>query len=311
MGHHIYTLTEDQLYNYFHYVYAANVSYCLSTALIKVSILIQYLRLFSLSCHYAARRACITLLVIISCWGTAFFFISLLGCTPIAKNWDMSIPGGQCVMFGSKNPKVLFGAFVSHASSNMFFDLLVWILPIPFFKTLSLHGKQKKGVIALISVGIVVTILSAVRLFCLTINRAGTYPVFDPSWYAPPIFIFSSLEVETAILCASIPIFWPIFKGLSRNKIFVTHEVEVRTERRNTHIEERELGYPSSSEGSSSTTELARHESEEQRYYKDSYVAAWVLPGFEGPGDGKRGHTATAERAEKPFDYLNFELDKR
>lgn len=214
-------------------------------------------------------------------------------------------------MFGSKNPKVLFGAFVSHASSNMFFDLLVWILPIPFFKTLSLHGKQKKGVIALISVGIVVTILSAVRLFCLTINRAGTYPVFDPSWYAPPIFIFSSLEVETAILCASIPIFWPIFKGLSRNKIFVTHEVEVRTERRNTHIEERELGYPSSSEGSSSTTELARHESEEQRYYKDSYVAAWVLPGFEGPGDGKRGHTATAERAEKPFDYLNFELDKR
>jgi hypothetical protein len=58
-------------------------------------------------------------------------------------------------MFGSKNPKVLFGAFVSQASSNMFFDLLVWILPIPFFKTLSLHGKQKKGVIALISVGTV------------------------------------------------------------------------------------------------------------------------------------------------------------
>ena len=58
-------------------------------------------------------------------------------------------------MFGSKNPKVLFGAFVSHASSNMLLDLLVWILPIPFFKTLSLHGRQKKGVIALISVGIV------------------------------------------------------------------------------------------------------------------------------------------------------------
>jgi len=58
-------------------------------------------------------------------------------------------------MFGSKNPKVLFSAFVSHASSNMFFDLLVWVLPIPFFKTLSLHGRQKKGVIALISLGAV------------------------------------------------------------------------------------------------------------------------------------------------------------
>ena len=91
----------------------------------------------------------------------------------------------------------------------------------------------------------------------------------------------------------------------------MTHEVEVRTERRNMNIEERELGYHSSGEGSSSTTELARQESEEERYYKDGYVAAWVLPGFEGPGDGKHGHTATVERAEQPFDYLNFELDKR
>jgi hypothetical protein len=156
-----------------------------------------------------------------------------------------------------------------------------------------------------------VTIFSAVRLSCLTISRAGTYPVFDPSWYAPAIFIFSSLEIETAILCASIPIFWPIFKSLSLNKIFVTHEVEVRTERRSTNIEERELGCCSSGEGSSSTTELARQESKEQRYYKDAYVAAWVLPGFEGPGDGKHGHTATVERAEKPFDYLNFELGKQ
>jgi hypothetical protein len=156
-----------------------------------------------------------------------------------------------------------------------------------------------------------VTIFSAIRLFCLTISRAGTYPVFDPSWYAPPIFISSSLEIETAILCASIPIFWPIFKGLRLNKIFVTHEVEVRTEWRNTNIEERELDCRSSNEGSSSTTELARQESEEERYYKDDYVAAWVLPGFEAPGDGKRGHTATVERAEKPLDYLNFELDKR
>src|SRR6266567_1599118 len=43
-----------------------------------------------------------------------------------------------------------------------------------------------------------VTIFSAVRLFCLATSRAGTYPVFDPSWYAPPIFIFSSLEIEMA-----------------------------------------------------------------------------------------------------------------
>jgi len=85
----------------------------------------------------------------------------------------------------------------------------------------------------------------------------------------------------------------------------------VRTERRSTNIEERELGCRSSSEGCSSTTELARQESSEQRYYKDSYVAAWVLPDFEAAGDGKHGHTATVERAEKPFDYLNFELTKR
>ena len=85
----------------------------------------------------------------------------------------------------------------------------------------------------------------------------------------------------------------------------------MRTERRNADIEERELGCRGSSEGGSSTTELARQESKEQRHYKDEYVAAWVLPDFEAAGNGKRGHTATVERAEMPFDYLNFELNKR
>ncbi|OCL07747.1 hypothetical protein AOQ84DRAFT_389317 [Glonium stellatum] len=155
MGHHIYTLNQDKLYDYFHYVYAANVTYCLSTVFIKISILIQYLRIFNQSYHYVARRTCIILLVVISCWGIAFFLISLLGCIPIAKNWDLSITSGHCVMFGSKDPTMLFGAFVSHAASNMFFDILVWILPIPFFKTLKLREKQKKGVVALITLGAV------------------------------------------------------------------------------------------------------------------------------------------------------------
>jgi hypothetical protein len=55
-------------------------------------------------------------------------------------------------------------------------------------------------------------------------------PVFDPSYATPSIYIFSVLEINIAILCASIPIFWPLVTSLATNKILVVNEIEIRTD---------------------------------------------------------------------------------
>lgn len=67
-------------------------------------------------------------------------------------------------------------------------------------------------------------------MIALCINRAGTVPIIDMSYHTPVVYIFSVLEVNIAILCASIPIFWPIISTFATNKILVVNEIVVRVE---------------------------------------------------------------------------------
>jgi hypothetical protein len=67
-------------------------------------------------------------------------------------------------------------------------------------------------------------------MITLCINRAGTVPILDMTYYTPVVYIFSVLEVNIAILCASIPIFWPIISSFATNKILVVNEIVVHVE---------------------------------------------------------------------------------
>jgi hypothetical protein len=67
-------------------------------------------------------------------------------------------------------------------------------------------------------------------MITLCINRAGTVPILDMSYHTPVVYIFSVLEINIAILCASIPIFWPIISSFAANKILVVNEIVVHVE---------------------------------------------------------------------------------
>jgi hypothetical protein len=68
------------------------------------------------------------------------------------------------------------------------------------------------------------------RMISLVVNRAGSVPVVDMSYHTPTVYIFSILEVNIAILCASIPIFWPMIASFTSNKILVVNEISVLVE---------------------------------------------------------------------------------
>ncbi|KAF2463101.1 uncharacterized protein BDR25DRAFT_298639 [Lindgomyces ingoldianus] len=230
MGKHIWTLDNGHLEEYFKWVWSSNVTYTSSTTFIKLAILFQYLRLFDMQ-STIARRLSKCMIVFISCWGITFFCLALFSCIPIKKNWDFRIPG-KCVAWGSKDGDVLFASFAAHSASNMLLDILCLILPVPFLKSLRMKGRTRMGLWGLFTMGSIVAILSVARMFVLSISRAGTVPVFDPTFAAPAVFVFSVLEVNIAILCASIPTFWPFVTSLAANKILVVNEIEVRTDRR-------------------------------------------------------------------------------
>jgi hypothetical protein len=63
-------------------------------------------------------------------------------------------------------------------------------------------------------------------------------PYPDPTWFTPIYVVLSCIEVQLAIICASIPIFWPIIEQ-SLKAIFVSYDVEIFEQ----HIEVGEYSY--------------------------------------------------------------------
>lgn len=147
--------------NAIQHIYITNIAYCASATFIKLAILFQYLRLFAeaantttSSQYRLARRITISLIVISSMWGIAFFLIAVFPCTPIAKDWNTQLEG-TCFGWGSKVPDEFFAMFVGHSASNMVLDLLVLLTPVPFLSMLRIAGKSKAGLITLFTLGIV------------------------------------------------------------------------------------------------------------------------------------------------------------
>ena len=159
-----------------------------------------------------------------------------------------------------------------------------------------------------------VVVLSTYRLVTIIEHKSGTYPVLDPSWYAPISIILGAVEVDIASMCASVPVFWPLLRA-QLGGIFVTKEIEITHEDRHNYFEmrrgrnsDRSLGGGDSrasfqgsevcfgsadmervgADNTSSTTGPIVTVKDPARHYEDEYVRQRVNP-FVGIGGGQNG----------------------
>ncbi|KAF2091648.1 hypothetical protein K490DRAFT_14541, partial [Saccharata proteae CBS 121410] len=229
LGKHLLTLGKSDWTAYLYFFWSATASYVMSTTLIKISILVQYLRLFK--SHLTLFRVCIGLLVVVTVWGTVFFFCLIFSCVPVDKFWNLSEPG-HCFGFGvgTTDSTQFYHTFTAHSASNMVLDIIVLTLPAFALSSINLEGKRKFAIVGLMTLGAIVVTISIIRMASIVATQAGQYPTKDPTWLSPPAIILSCIETDIAILCASIPIFWPVLSVLSLGSIFVTNEVIVRAE---------------------------------------------------------------------------------
>ncbi|KAL9031243.1 MAG: hypothetical protein Q9196_000711 [Gyalolechia fulgens] len=149
-------------------------------ALIKLSILTFYRRLFPQQNTTARWRLChVTLCIasvalgIISIFGTAF------QCTPVEYLWDRTIPGGRCINFA------VFARFTNVA--NMLTDILILAMPIPIVWNLHLDRHKKIGVCGLFSLGGFVCIASIMRFYYLENYGEGRDVTCQFLFSVPPI----------------------------------------------------------------------------------------------------------------------------
>jgi hypothetical protein len=149
MGQHIYLLQPRELRSYLICHWLIGASYVSSTAYIKISLLLQYLRVFQKGT--LTYRFTQFMLVLIGLWGFSFIFIGWFACFPSpAAFWNGTNKG--CYASFSPIPSVVIGTIEGHSGSNVIFDLIVLSIP---FRLLFIDDAplKKKGLMALLLMG--------------------------------------------------------------------------------------------------------------------------------------------------------------
>jgi len=122
--------------------WASILVYCLSLTFTKVSILLQYLRVFTTK---QFRVFCWALLGFVAVYSTWSVFASIFECMPVAYFWDKTIKGGHCMN--------QYAVYFTGAAVNIVTDFAIIILPMPVLRRLNLPLKQKRALMLVFALG--------------------------------------------------------------------------------------------------------------------------------------------------------------
>ncbi|CAA9965088.1 hypothetical protein PTMSG1_08447 [Pyrenophora teres f. maculata] len=245
-------------------LWLTNAAFHTTTACIKVSLILQYLRMFK---DGIRRKICIALLVVVTLWGLAFSFMAWFPCFPISSFWNR-LDGGKCYGFGFRTALEAKEFILAFAATNMILDASIFFIPLTEFFRSDLKRKQLLAMTGLFSLGSIVVLMAVLRLWSTFNHNKTKTSSFDFTFWYPQTLIFSCLEIDFAIMCASMPIFWPTVVA-SWSHIFVTNEVRVTSHERlpDESQDNFELQRTNSAKSHGSTNALARSGSAGDAYY--------------------------------------------
>jgi len=185
MGLHMDQIPEANMVPLFKLLFACVFLYDLTLGLTKISIALQLIRVF------ASRIYHVTFWVMIG-YTLYSVFSGIFNCLPVSFVWDKSLDG-SC-------PYQL-QLWYANGGLNIITDLWLLILPIRAVKSLHLPRRQKVGLIVVFAMGGVVTLISVLRIPNLVTTSKST----DLTYENIEVGIYSSVEVNVGIICASLP----------------------------------------------------------------------------------------------------------
>ena len=129
----------------------SNASFSTSNALVKLSILLQYLRVFQDRLR-SLRITSMVLIFIVLIWGFAFSFMAWFPCFPVQQFYRLGSES-NCYGYGSTNPMDVYTVVVASNATNMALDFIILVLPIPLLFTDDTIRRTKLGLVALFILG--------------------------------------------------------------------------------------------------------------------------------------------------------------
>ena len=126
--------------------------YSVSATLVKISLLLQYLRILKSG---RLRYVCFGLMATSAMWGLAYSFMAFFPCFPVQAYWDWTIQDAKCYGYGVKAEHPFVEVFVSHAAINVLLDIAIVVVPVPLLLRKAMTKKEKWSVFGLAAMGTV------------------------------------------------------------------------------------------------------------------------------------------------------------
>ncbi|CAG8971577.1 hypothetical protein HYALB_00009226 [Hymenoscyphus albidus] len=180
----------------------ATLVYIIDMVFIKLSIAFFLLRIATRKPYVWALKVS---MVIITIWSIVTFFYYVFICTPIAAQWDRTIPNPRC------QPAMNFViAAYSLGGMSIISDWFYALLPIPIILGLQMNMRVKLTLCFIMALGVLASVAAVFRLAFLFHLSDITDPLFNTT----QAMIWTLVEPGIAIVASSLVTIKPLLRAL-------------------------------------------------------------------------------------------------
>ncbi|GAB1314624.1 hypothetical protein MFIFM68171_04834 [Madurella fahalii] len=194
LGRHVWMMPDENYFPYMKSFYSSIVVYNVAVCLTKISILLQYRRIFS---NTMLRQIIFYGLCFLTCWGITLSILLPLVCVPTAAFWDDSVDG-----FCLDSATIWYVM----AGVNVVTDFTIFTMPIPVISSLHLPARQKAMLLIVFTLGVFPCAVSIYRIRTLAAAAKST----DPTWDNVDAATFSFLELTVGVIAICLPTLRPV-----------------------------------------------------------------------------------------------------
>lgn len=142
-GRHVELIKQWQIVPFAKTLVATQALYYIAQALIKISLLLLYHRLFSVNRPF--RIALIVAGVLVIMWCLASFWDTIFECVPVQAEWDKSLKNARCQSIR----ELALGSGIS----NLILDVMFLLLPVPMVWQLQVSKRIKVSLTGIFLLG--------------------------------------------------------------------------------------------------------------------------------------------------------------
>lgn len=171
-------------------MYAAEIVYVFVLLFAKLSLVVFYLRIFTVP---KFRIAAYTLIGFLVVGQVVIGFLTIFSCHPIELFWNKDIHTGACLDVNQ----------LAYANSALAIiqDLLILALPIAMLPGLQMNRNKKISVAMVFLLGSVGFVSTIIRLQVLAVFGNS----IDPTWDYAPVVWWTTIELGVVVVCACAP----------------------------------------------------------------------------------------------------------